>query len=187
MKPNWRSTNRQSRILDLLTIFVVFAFLFPYLFMVSSAFQVAGSRPSPIRRYSCNSRRRSQHFENIFSDMNILFYMKNSTIIAVCSTLLTILIAIPATYSLRSLSQFRNKEGIAYGFPLLADGAGHIDRIRACSSSRAAWNLFDTHIFLIVVYLLVECALRHLDDAWLCRRHPRRTGRIGDGGWRVAL
>ena len=93
-----------------------------------------------------------EHFENIFSDMNILFYMKNSTIIAVCSTLLTILISIPATYSFARF-RFRYKEGVAYGFLFLQMVPG-ISIVFALFFIAGSLNLSDTHIFLIVVYLL---------------------------------
>ena len=120
MKRNWRSITG-SRLLDLLTVFVVFAFLFPYLFMVSSAFKSrleTFAYPPVFLQFTPTL----EHFDNIFNNMHILFYMKNSTIIAVCSTLLTILIAIPATYA---FARFR------LWFSLLADGAGHLNRIRA--------------------------------------------------------
>ena len=84
--------------------------------------------------------------------MNILFYMKNSTIIAVCSTLLTILISIPATYSFARY-RFRYKEGVAYGFLFLQMVPG-ISIVFALFFIAGSLNLSDTHIFLIVVYLL---------------------------------
>ena len=86
-----------SRFLDLLTLCVVAAFLFPYLFMVSSSFKTRLETFAypPVWLFTPTL----EHYHNIFDDMNILFYMKNSIIIAVCSTLLTILISIPATYS----------------------------------------------------------------------------------------
>ena len=140
-----------SRFLDLLTIAVVAAFLFPYIFMVSSAFKTrldTFAYPPIFWQFTPTL----EHFENIFSDMNILFYMKNSTIIAVCSTLLTILISIPATYSFARF-RFRYKEGVAYGFLFLQMVPG-ISIVFALFFIAGSLNLSDTHIFLIVVYLL---------------------------------
>ena len=140
-----------SRFLDLLTIGVVAAFLFPYVFMVSSAFKTrldTFAYPPIFWGFTPTM----EHFENIFSDMNILYYMKNSTIIAVCSTLLTILISIPATYSFARF-RFRYKEGVAYGFLFLQMVPG-ISIVFALFFIAGSLNLSDTHIFLIVVYLL---------------------------------
>ncbi len=139
-----------NRVLDLLTIAVVAAFLFPYLFMVSSAFKTRLETFAypPVWFFTPTL----DHFHNIFDDMNILFYMKNSTIIAVCSTLLTIIIAIPATYSFARF-RFRYKEGIAYGFLFLQMVPG-ISIVFALFFIARALNLFDKHIFLIVIYLL---------------------------------
>jgi multiple sugar transport system permease protein len=140
-----------SRFLDLLTIGVVAAFLFPYIFMVSSAFKTrldTFAYPPVFWGFTPTLA----HFENIFSDMNILYYMKNSTIIAVFSTLLTILISIPATYSFARF-RFRYKEGVAYGFLFLQMVPG-ISIVFALFFIAGSLNLSDTHIFLIVVYLL---------------------------------
>ena len=121
-----------NRVLDLLTIAVVAAFLFPYLFMVSSAFKTRLETFAypPVWFFTPTL----DNFHNIFDDMNILFYMKNSTIIAVCSTLLTIIIAIPATYSFARF-RFRYKEGIAYGF-LFCKWCPAYPSSSPCSSSR---------------------------------------------------
>ena len=139
-----------SRFLDFLTIAVVAAFLFPYLFMVTSSFKsrLETFAYPPVWVFSPTL----DHYHNIFGDLNIFFYMKNSTIIATASTLLTILIAIPATYSFARY-RFRFKEGIAYGFLFLQMIPG-ISIVFALFFISRALGLFDTHFFLIVVYLL---------------------------------
>ena len=139
-----------SRFLDLVTIAVVFVFLFPYLFMATSAFKsrLETFAYPPVWFFQPTL----ENYENILSDLNIMFYMKNSTIIALASTLLTILIAIPATYSFARF-RFRFKEGIAYGFLFLQMVPG-ISIVFALFFIARSLGLFDTHIVLIVIYLL---------------------------------
>ena len=138
------------RFLDVLTIAIVVVFLFPYLFMVASSFKsrLETFAYPPVWIFSPTL----EHYHSIFSDLNIVFYMKNSAIIATASTLLTILIAIPATYSFARY-RFRFKEGIAYGFLFLQMVPG-ISIVFALFFISRALGLFDTHFFLIVVYLL---------------------------------
>ncbi|UCH27495.1 MAG: carbohydrate ABC transporter permease [Trueperaceae bacterium] len=139
-----------TRFLDLLTLLVVAGFLFPYLFMVSSAFKsrLETFAYPPVWFF----RPTLQNFTNILGDMNIMFYMRNSTVIALSSTLLTLLIAIPATYSFARF-QFPYREGIAYAFLGLQMVPG-ISIVFALFFVAQTFNLYDTHIFLILAYLL---------------------------------
>ena len=98
--------------------------------------------------------------------MNILYYMKNSTIIAVCSTLLTILISIPATYSFARF-RFRYKEGVAYGFLFLQMVPG-ISIVFALFFIAGFAESVGYAYILDRSLSLVERALRHLDDARFC-------------------
>lgn len=145
-----RKLSLGSRALDLITIVIVLAFLFPYLFMVTSAFKSRFETFAypPVWVFTPTL----EHFENIFADLDIMFYMKNSTIIAVMSTLLTILISIPATYSFARF-RFRYKEGVAYGFLFLQMVPG-ISIVFALFYIARTFGVFDTHAFLIFCYLL---------------------------------
>ena len=141
----------RSRLLDLLTLAVVAAFLFPYLFMVSSAFK------SRLETFAyppvwLSFTPTLSNFSNILGDLNIMFYMKNSAIIAIACTVLTMLIAIPATYGFARF-RFRYKEGIAYAFLGLQMVPG-ISIVFALFFVAQTLGLYDTHIFLILVYLL---------------------------------
>ncbi len=143
---------------DALTIAIVAAFLFPYAFMVLSAFkprlQTFRFADWILRPARWFEGLHLGNFEQILDrfDLNILFYMKNSLIIAVVSTLLTIIIAIPATYSFARFD-FRRKEVIAYGFLFLQMVPG-ISIVFALYFVAQELNLYDTHAFLILVYLL---------------------------------
>lgn len=147
---NWLFSG--SRILDLITLVAVFLFLFPYLFMVSSAFKTRFETFAypPVWVFTPTV----EHFESILdpANTNIMFYMKNSAIISISSTLLTLIIAIPATYSFARF-RFRGKETIAYGFLFLQMIPG-ISIVFALFYIARFLNLWDTHVFLIFCYLL---------------------------------
>lgn len=139
-----------SLIVNLFTLLVVIAFIFPYLFMVSSAFKTRLETFAypPIWIFKPTF----EHFNTIFSDIKIMTYMKNSAIVAVGSTLLTIIIAIPATYSLARF-RFRLREGVAFGFLLLQMVPG-ISIVFSLFFIAKQLDLYDTYIFLILAYLL---------------------------------
>ncbi len=136
--------------LNLLAIIVVFAFLFPYLFMVMSAFKsrLETFAYPPVWFF----KPVLDNFKSIFQDINIMFYMKNSTIIATASSLLTMLIAIPATYSFARF-KFRFKDSLAYGFLFLQMVPG-ISIVFALFTIARLTNLYDTYIYLVICYLL---------------------------------
>ena len=136
--------------LNLLAIIVVFAFLFPYLFMVMSAFKsrLETFAYPPVWFF----KPVWDNFKSIFHDINIMFYMKNSAIIATASSLLTMLIAIPATYSFARF-KFHLKDSLAYGFLFLQMVPG-ISIVFALFTIARLTNLYDTYIYLVICYLL---------------------------------
>lgn len=144
----WRKV--KPLVFNLLAFMAVVAFLFPYLFMVSSAFKTRLETFAypPVWIFKPTL----ENFKVILSDINIMFYMKNSTIVATLSTILTMIIAIPATYGLARY-RFPYREQIAYGFLLLQMVPG-ISIVFALFYIARNLNLFDTYIFLVLAYLL---------------------------------
>ena len=135
---------------NLTALIVVACFLFPHAYFVASAFKsrLETFAYPPVWVF----RPTLENFQTILQDMDILFYMKNSTIIAAASTLLTLLVAVPAAYSFARF-RFRFKESIAYGFLFLQMVPG-ISIVFALFYIARTLKLFDTHIFLILSYLL---------------------------------
>lgn len=151
----------QERLLDIVTIFVVIAFIFPYLFMVSSAFKSRFETFAypPVWFFKPTL----EHFQTIFVDMRIQRFMLNSAIIATLSTLISVAIAIPATYSFARY-RFRFKESIAYGFLFLQMIPG-ISVVFALFFIAQEIGVYDTHGLLIFAYLLWNVPLA----IWLLR------------------
>ena len=128
MKPNLRSITG-SRLLDLLTIFVVLVFLFPYLFMVSSAFQVAagdfrlsadilgfyadaGAFRKYLQRHAHPVLHEEQHHHRGLQHFADDPHLHTGHL------------------QLRPLP-LPQQRGHRLRLPLLADGTGHLDRFRA--------------------------------------------------------
>jgi len=137
-------------LLNVIALIAVLAFLFPYAFMVTSAFKsrLETFAYPPVWFFKPTL----DMFRSILADMNIMFYMKNSTIIAVASTFLTMLIAIPATYSFARF-RFPFKEPIAYGFLFLQMIPG-ISIVFSLFYIAKTLDLYDTYFFLVICYLL---------------------------------
>jgi len=136
--------------LNCLAFAAVAIFLFPYAFMVASAFKsrLETFAYPPIWIF----RPTLENFRTILADIHIMFYMKNSTIVASASTILTMLFAIPATYSLARY-RFPFKEGIAYGF-LFLQMVPAISIVFSLFYIARTFGLHDTYLFLILCYLL---------------------------------
>jgi multiple sugar transport system permease protein len=141
----------KKSVINVIAFLIVMAFLFPYVFMVSSAFK------SRLETFAyppifINFQPTLEHFTAIFSDINILFYMKNSSIVSIFCTIVSMLIAIPATYALARY-KFRFREGIAFGFLILQMIPG-ISVVFSLFFIAKQTGLQDTYTALILSYLL---------------------------------
>lgn len=148
---NQKAKNKLGKItFNLIAILIVFAFMFPYLFMVSSAFKSRMDTFAypPVFFFSPTL----DSFREIFGNINIGFYMKNSLIVSILSSILTMIIAIPATYAIARF-KFRYKESITYSFLFLQMVPG-ISIVFALFYIARALNLYDTYFYLSLVYLL---------------------------------
>jgi len=147
----FKKAAKNKLIINVLVLGIAVAFIFPYFFMVTSAFKsrLDTFAYPPIFLFF---KPTFENFISIFRDIHILFYMKNSFIVATGSTLISILIAIPATYSLARY-RFRYREKIAFGFFLLQTTPG-ISIVFSLFFIAKRLDLVDTYIVLIISYLL---------------------------------
>jgi multiple sugar transport system permease protein len=142
--------NAKRWLLNIAALIIVLVFLFPYLFMVTSAFK---SRLDvfaypPVWFFTPSL----ENLRAIFEDINIAFYLKNSFIVAFFSSILTMLIAIPATYAFARF-RFPFKDSMAYGFLFLQMVPG-ISIVFALFYIARALNVYDTYYYLGFVFLL---------------------------------
>jgi len=137
-------------ILNIIAILIVFIFLFPYLFMVTSAFKTRLETFAypPVWIFTPTL----ENLKSIFENINIAFYLKNSFIVATAASILTMLIAIPATYSFARY-RFPFKDSMAYGFLFLQMVPG-ISVVFALFYIARTFNVYDTYYYLVFVFLL---------------------------------
>lgn len=142
--------NIKSWALNIFALIIVALFLFPYLFMVTSAFKsrLDTFAYPPVWIFTPSL----ENLKAIFEDINIAFYLKNSFIVAFSASILTMLIAIPATYSFARF-KFPFKDSMAYGFLFLQMVPG-ISIVFALFYIARTLNVYDTYYYLVFVFLL---------------------------------
>ena len=136
--------------LNVIAILIVFVFLFPYLFMVTSAFKTRMETFAypPVWIFTPTL----ENFRAIFENIQIGFYLKNSFIVSTSASILTMLIAVPATYSFARF-RFPLKDPMAYGFLFLQMVPG-ISVVFALFYIARTLNVYDTYYYLVFVFLL---------------------------------
>lgn len=105
-----KSLNIWDTFLNLLTVAIVAIFMLPILWVVMTAFKTrsdAFAMP-PVWFFSPTL----QNFRAVFDESGFLHEYKNSVIVASATTIITILLGVPAAYSL-SRFHFRGKQALA--------------------------------------------------------------------------
>lgn len=111
-KGQWR--HRLDAIAGSLLVWIIFLlFLAPYVYLIVWSFK----RPGDIQAYPPRflSPLTLENYRQVFADVNIAFYLQNSAIVASVTTVLSLLLAVPAAYSFARF-RFWGKEGLAYLF-----------------------------------------------------------------------
>ncbi|MBW1932355.1 MAG: carbohydrate ABC transporter permease [Deltaproteobacteria bacterium] len=127
---------------------IVVAYLFPFLFMVLSAFKppLAACASPPVWIFQPTLT----NFKEAFGTYNIQSYLKNSAIVAVISTAITMIFAIPASYSLARF-KFRGREILA-NLLLLLQLIPAVSIVFPYYYLAYKLRLLDTLIILIITY-----------------------------------
>lgn len=131
-------------------ILILLLFLFPYIFMAMSAFktrlQVFAYPPIWIFKPTLDN------FITVIFEQDLFFYLVNTLIICLANTGLTLLIALPAAYSFARF-RYKFKEGIFVLFMIL-QLVPAIAVIIGFYHLAQMLHIYDTHLLLIMVYLL---------------------------------
>jgi len=131
-------------------ILILFIWLLPYIFMITSAFK------SRLQVYAYPPvwffEPTFENFVEVIFGQNLLFYLENTLLIAIPNTILTLIIAVPAAYSFARF-RFMHKEKLFLLLLFLQLVPG-ISVIIAYYYTAISLGLFDTHILLIILYLL---------------------------------
>lgn len=156
MKPKFREI-----IIYFALIFISFLFIFPYLYMVLSAFK------SPLETFAYPPvwvfKPNFKNFVSLISDYHLLFYVKNSLIVSVSTTIISLFIGLLAAYSFARFN-FRFKEGLFTSF-LLLQLFPSISALIGFYLLAQSLGLYDTQLMLILVYNIWNIPLA----IWLMR------------------
>ena len=144
------SRNIKILFLYLIVIILLFVWLLPYIFMALSAFK------SRLQVYAYPIvwifEPTFEKFIEVIFGQNLFFYLQNTLLIAIPNTILTLLISLPAAYSFTRF-KFKHKEKYFLLFLILQLVPG-ISVIIAFYHIAMSLGLFDTHLLLIILYLL---------------------------------
>lgn len=131
-------------------IFILFLFLLPYIFMALSAFktrlEVFAYPPVWIFKPTL------ENLKTVIFGHNLIFYLKNTLIICLANTALTLLISVPAAYSFARF-RFKFKE-TAFILFLILQLVPSISVIIGFYQIAQILHIYDTCIVLIITYLL---------------------------------
>ena len=148
---SWRKwQNSLDPIVGSLIVWIIFIlFLAPYLYLIVWSFK----RPGDIQAYPPRffSPLTLENYKQVFTDVNIAFYLKNSALVATATTVLSLLLAIPAAYSFSRFS-FWGKEGLAYLFIAIMV-APLIALVYPFLVVANQLGLRDSHLGLVLFYL----------------------------------
>lgn len=133
-----------------LVVWIIFLlFLAPYLYLIVWSFKHPGDiQAYPPRFFSPFTL---LNYRQVFEDVNISFYLRNSAIVATATTLLSVLLAIPAAYSFARF-RFRGQDWLAY-LLIAIMVAPLIALVYPFLVMANQLGLNDTHLGLIFFYL----------------------------------
>ena len=149
---------RQNPILRSILYFVLIAtilfYLYPLYFALTTALKTNMDSLSYPPKFIFTPTLVS--FKNAFSNYNLWPALLNSIIISFCNMILTLLAGTPAAYSL-SRSEFKGKKLLTFWI-LTSRMIPPIVMVIPFFIISRATGLFDTHLFIIFVYLTINLA-----------------------------
>ena len=128
---------------------ILFIFLVPYFYLILGSFKTPGDIQAYPPRFF--SKFTFENYIKVFMDVNIIFYLKNSFIVAGLTTIISLFIALPAAYSFARF-KFWGKDWLAYVL-LAILMAPIISLVYPFMTMATQLGLYDSHLGLILFYL----------------------------------
>tara|TARA_B100000470_G_C19734986_1_gene366355 strand:- start:188 stop:1036 length:849 start_codon:yes stop_codon:yes gene_type:complete len=128
---------------------ILFIFLVPYFYLILGSFKTPGDIQAYPPRFF--SKFTFENYIKVFMDVNIIFYLKNSFIVAGLTTIISLFIAIPAAYSFARF-KFWGKDWLAYVLIAILM-APIISLVYPFMTMANQLGLYDSHLGLILFYL----------------------------------
>jgi len=153
-KPNRAKRNKRVRTIGiyLLIILTLVVMLFPFYWMILTSLrsQVDNVSPKPVWFF----RPTWENYQNVINGNNFLEYTWNSFIIASLSTVIGLVLGLPAAYSIARFKQ----NGLALGI-LFARLTPYITYLVPWYLAFRALGLIDTYVALTLTHLIVGMPL----------------------------
>lgn len=108
---------RPTWLLTVLAFVVVGAFAFPYLYMILSSFKTPIDNITLPPKFVFTPT--LSNFRNIFGNDDLMRFLRNSLVVASLSTMVAMLLAVPAAYGLVRFARFTRTERLAYVFLIM--------------------------------------------------------------------
>ena len=128
---------------------ILFIFLVPYFYLILGSFKTPGDIQAYPPRFF--SKFTFENYIKVFMDVNIIFYLKNSFIVAGLTTIISLFIALPAAYSFARF-KFWGKDWLAYVLIAILM-APIISLVYPFMTMANQLGLYDSHLGLILFYL----------------------------------
>ena len=128
---------------------ILLIFLIPYFYLILGSFKTPGDIQAYPPRFF--SKFTFENYIKVFTDVNIIFYLKNSFIVAGLTTIISLFIALPAAYSFARF-KFWGKDWLAYVL-LAILMAPIISLVYPFMTLANQLGLYDSHLGLILFYL----------------------------------
>jgi len=128
---------------------ILFMFLVPYFYLILGSFKTPGDIQAYPPRFF--SKFTFENYIKVFTEVNIIFYLKNSLIVAGLTTIISLFIALPAAYSFARF-KFWGKDWLAYVL-LAILMAPIISLVYPFMTMANQLGLYDSHLGLILFYL----------------------------------
>ena len=128
---------------------ILLIFLIPYFYLILGSFKTPGDIQAYPPRFL--SKFTFENYIKVFTDVNIIFYLKNSFIVAGLTTIISLFIALPAAYSFARF-KFWGKDWIAYVLIAILM-APIISLVYPFMTLANQLGLYDSHLGLILFYL----------------------------------
>ena len=128
---------------------ILLIFLFPYFYLILGSFKTPGDIQAYPPRFF--SKFTFENYIKVFMDVNIIFYLKNSFIVAGLTTIISLFIALPAAYSFARF-KFWGKDWLAYVLIAILM-APIISLVYPFMTMANQLGLYDSHLGLILFYL----------------------------------
>lgn len=128
---------------------ILLIFLIPYFYLILGSFKTPGDIQAYPPRFF--SKFTFENYIKVFMDVNIIFYLKNSFIVAGLTTIISLFIALPAAYSFARF-KFWGKDWIAYVLIAILM-APIISLVYPFMTMANQLGLYDSHLGLILFYL----------------------------------